>query len=126
MRRLSLEPQRGSLPCSLLPASQCSTGWYLPYKNETLRSKVSKYWSVKDGRGALFELDLYQTSQGSFEASATDAWEKLNGLQLTSTYSRGGTEVFFRQWDEAIKRLKDVNQAPNEFLERTNTQEGRR
>ena len=61
--------------------------------DSTLRSKVNKYRTTKDGREAFPELNAYQKGQGSKETCAERAWQKLNALKLTPTYP-GGVEAF--------------------------------
>ena len=39
-------------------------------------------------------------------------------MKLTSVYP-GGVETFLAKWEDSLDKLRDVNQAPNEFLERT-------
>ena len=63
-------------------------------------------------------MDTYQKGQGSDEVVAVNAWAELNDLKLTGVYP-GGAEVFLSRWEDAVDKLKDVGQAPNEFLERT-------
>ena len=83
-----------------------------------LRSKVNKHRATKDGRAAVLELDQYQKGQGGEETCATNAWERLTALYLTPTFP-GGVEAFLANWDDAISDLTEVNQVPNEFMEKT-------
>ena len=76
--------------------------------------KVNKYRSTKDGRAAFLEIDTYQKGQGSKEVCAANAWAELNQLKLTGVYP-GGAEAFLAKWEDALDKLRDVNQALNEF-----------
>ena len=83
-----------------------------------IRHKVNKYQATKDGRAAFLEIDTYQKGQGSEEVCASNAWAELNKLKLTNVYP-GGAEAFLAKWEDALDKLRDVNQAHNKFLERT-------
>ena len=80
--------------------------------------KVNKHHTNKDGRAAFLEIDAYQQGQGSDEVCASNAWAQLNRLKLTPVYP-GGAEAFLAKWEDVLDKLRDVNQAPNQFLERT-------
>lgn len=83
-----------------------------------VRSKLEPFRSAKDGRGAYLALDKYQKGQGSEETCATNAYTDLTSLRLTSNFP-GGVETFLAKWDEAIIKLEELGQRPNEFMERT-------
>ena len=83
-----------------------------------IRHKVNRFRADKDGRAAFLEIDTYQRGQGSEEVCASNAWDELSNMKLTSVYP-GGMGTFLAKWEDAVDKLRDVNQAPNEFLERT-------
>ena len=59
----------------------------------TLRSKVNKHRSTRDGHSAFLEIDAHQKGQGSEETCATNAWDKLTALSLTPNFP-GGCKSF--------------------------------
>ena len=76
--------------------------------DSTLHNIVDKYRSKQDGRGAWLEIDIYQLGEGCEETCASNAWDELNSLKLTSS-TPGGAETFLNKWNAAIKRLEDLD-----------------
>ena len=91
--------------------------------DSTLWNIVERFRDNEDGRGAFLALDLHQRGQGCEETCATNAFDELLNLSLTPHFP-GGAEAFVNKWDNAIRKLEDLDGGskrirPTEWLEKT-------
>ena len=78
---------------------------------------MEKHRLPKDNRSVFIDINAYQKGRGSEGTCATNAWDKLTFLNLTTQFT-GVTEDCIKQWCEGIEELRDMGQKFNNFMKK--------